>query len=296
MRRFRFGELPREFVIALLAGLFVVLAFAAVASEGLTHGTLYPQLSQWVEVLGGLCGAAALATAARRATGRDRRAWALLTGTIVCWTLGTTVYAVRGLAFGRFEANHLYADVFYLCAVPLAFLGFRQFPTDRGPISGRLRPTLDALIVATSGAFVSWDVAFSTIVAHREQGLAGWLSLLYPATDLILCTFGVLIAARAPVERRISISLLAAAMFAFAISDSSGVTLQSLGLYHIGGLSDLGWLAGLLLGSLVCARLRLRRTSLSSGWGQPRPTPNGARPCCRTCWSAQPLPWAPATS
>jgi diguanylate cyclase (GGDEF)-like protein len=260
VRSVRFGDIPREFMITLLAGLVVVLAFVSVASRGLTHGDIFPELSQLVEVTAGLLALIALSTAARRASGRERRAWAFLTATIAFWTLGTAVYAARGLLLHHYEGNHLSAEAFFLCALPTAFLGFWQFPADRGPISGRLRPTLDALIVASSGAFVSWDVALNTIVSHRDDGITGWLTLLYPISDLILCTFAVLIAARAPANRRISISLLAAAMFAFGVADSSGVTLQSLGLYHIGGLSDVGWMIGLTLGSL---------SALSYGYERP---------------------------
>ena len=51
MRRVRFGDVPREFVVALLAGLLVVLAFVAVAAEGLVHGSVYPRLAQLLEVV-----------------------------------------------------------------------------------------------------------------------------------------------------------------------------------------------------------------------------------------------------
>ena len=266
MRVVRFGDLPREFVSTSLLGLFVVPVFAVVAARGLNHGALWPQLAQVLEVVTAAATVAALATAARRAEGRERQAWSLLAATIAFWMIGTGVYAVRGLLFDSFEGNHLSAEVFYLCAVVTAFVGFTRFPGEGGPLAGRLRQTLDALTVASSALFVSWDVALHTIVKHRADGFGGWVNLLYPLTDLALCTFAVLIAARAPVNRRISISLLAAGMFAFAVADSSGVTLEALNRYHVGGISDVGWVVGMVLGSLA---------ALGYGY-QPRETAPGA--------------------
>jgi diguanylate cyclase len=250
VRSVRFGDWPREILLTLLAGLLVVPAFILVASYGLSDGSAYPRLSQLLEVVAAAGCIATLATASRRASGRDRRAWTLLTGAIVCWLLGTSVYMVRGFLYNRYEGDHLYAEVFYLCALPLAFAGFWHFPADQGPMRDRLRQTLDAVTVATSGLFVSWDVALHIIVRHRESGAAGWLTLLYPISDLALCTFAVLIAARTPANRRLSISILAACMFSFAIADSSGVTLEALKRYHVGDISDAGWVVGLVLGSL----------------------------------------------
>ncbi|BEP16240.1 hypothetical protein acdb102_45510 [Acidothermaceae bacterium B102] len=280
MRSVRLGELPREFVVTLLVGLLGVLAFVAAASQGLLHGSAYPRVAQLIEVLAALGCIAALVTAARRAHGRERRAWSLLAACITFWCLGTSVYLLRGLLLDTYEGNHLSAEAFYVCAIPLAFAGFWHFPSEAGPISGRLRPTLDALIVATSGLFVSWDVALHTIVKHREHGFGGWLSLVYPVVDLGLCTFGVLIAARTPANRRHSIAILAAAMFSFAIADSSGVTLEALNLYHVGGLSDVGWMIGLLLGAL---------SALS--YGHDRPAPVG-RAATNAEWRSALLPYA----
>ncbi|MDX6257580.1 MAG: hypothetical protein QOJ11_3914 [Frankiales bacterium] len=250
MRIVRFGDLPREFIATLLAGLVGVPAFFYVAAHGVDHGLIWPHLSQLLEVAAASGCVAALVTAARRATGRERQAWSLLAGSIGFWLVGTSCYAVRGFLFDRFEGGPLSVDVFFLCAIPCAFVGFTRFPVDHGQLSGRLRQTLDAMTVACSALFVSWDVALHTIIKHRDSGLTGWLTLLYPLTDLALCTYAVLIAARAPANRRISISLLAAGMFSFAVADSSGVTLAVLERYHVGGLSDLGWIVGLTLGSL----------------------------------------------
>ena len=260
MRVVRFADLPREFLATLLAGVIGVPAFLFTSSYGLSHGPIWPQLSQLIEIIAAIGAIVALATAARRSEGRDRQAWAALTATIVFWLVGTGVYTVRGFLLDRFEGDHLAAEVFFLCALPLAFLGFSRFPKDRGPLSGRLRQTLDALTVASSALFVSWDVALHTIVRHRESGVTGWLTLLYPLTDLALCTFAVLIAAQAPVHRRISIALLAAGMFSFAVADSGGVTLEALNRYHVGGSTDVGWIVGLALGSL---------SALSYGYERP---------------------------
>jgi diguanylate cyclase (GGDEF)-like protein len=279
VRIVRFSDLPREFLATLLAGVVVVPAFLVVASHGVDHGTLWPQLSQLIEVCAAIGAIAALTAATRRAGGRDRQAWLALTATLVFWLLGTSVYLVRGILFERFEGDHLSAEMFYMCALPLAFIGFSRFPADRSPLSGRLRQTLDALTVASSALFVSWDVALHTIVRHRESGATGWLTLLYPITDLALCTFAVLIAARAPVDRRLSISLLAAGMFSFAVADSAGVTLEALGRYHVGGITDVGWILGLTLGAL---------SALSYDYQQPEQTgtvPHGAE------WRAALLPY-----
>jgi diguanylate cyclase (GGDEF)-like protein len=250
VRVVRFGDLPREFLATLLGGVVCVPAFLFTASHGVDHGTLWPHLSELIELCAAAAAIVALSAATRRARGRDRQAWLALTATLVFWFLGTAVYTVRGFLFNRFEGQHLSAEVFYLCALPLAFVGFALFPADHGPLSGRLRQTLDALTVASSALFVSWDTALHTIVRHRASGVTGWLTLLYPITDLALCTFAVLIAARAPVNRRISISLLAAGMFSFALADSGGVTLEALHRYHVGGVTDIGWVLGLTLGSL----------------------------------------------
>jgi diguanylate cyclase (GGDEF)-like protein len=275
----RFADLPREFVATLVAGLLAVPAFLYVAGHGVDHGLIWPHLAQLLEVGAASGCLVALVVAARRATGRERQAWSLLAATIGLWLVGTSVYAVRAFLFDRFEGGQLPAEVFYICAIPCAFVGFSRFPVDRGPLSGRLRQTLDAMTVASSGLFVSWDVALHTIMRHRQPGPAGWLTLLYPVTDLALCTFAVLIAARAPANRRVAISLLAAGMFSFAVADSSGVTLEALHRYHVGGLSDVGWIIGLSLGAL---------SALCYGYEDGRPT---ARALAAAEWRSALLPY-----
>jgi diguanylate cyclase len=257
-------RLPREFVATLLVGLVAVAAFLFVSSRGLTDGAVYPHLAQLLEVLAAAGTVLAMATATRRAVGRDRDAWLFLTATLAFWLAGTAVYLLRGYAFDRFEGSHPSAQIFFLAALPCACVGFSRFPAENGPFPGRLRQTMDALTVASCALFVSWDAALHTIVQNRPDGVGGWVTLLYPITDLALCTFAVLIAARAPANRRISISLLAAGMFSIAIANSSGATLQSLGRYHIGSVSDVGWMLGLLFGSLSALSYGYQRSTPSA--------------------------------
>ncbi|MFL6139985.1 MAG: putative bifunctional diguanylate cyclase/phosphodiesterase [Frankiaceae bacterium] len=237
------------------------LAAAALVAPGFLAGSLLlpagslglKALDHGLLLAGGCVAVLACWRVVRSTEGRDRRAWVLLATSLSCWLAGTFDYAVRDFLVSPSQLGAIDGEACYLLAVLLAFAAFPRFTREPAAFSTWGRRMLDALTVVSAASFVTWDVALRVILRHHAPELAWWTAFLYPLGDLVLVSFSVLVAAAAPARRRVSLTLLACAIAAFALSDTGVATLRSMHRYHDGALTDVGWMVGCLLGAAAAS-------------------------------------------
>ncbi len=186
-----------------------------------------------------------------------RRAWWLLGAAAVVWGLGRMVGTWGELV--RINTSPSFPtplDVGFLLAVPLAAAGVLAFPTAPIRALAQLRTLIDGLIIAGSLLFVSWVVVLGPLyrAAGSRPSLAVLVGLGYPAGDIVTGAIALSVLARTRGRSVVQLGMVTLAVFCLAVADSSFAYMSQKGTYHIGSLSDIGWLAGYLL--LLLAALR----------------------------------------
>jgi diguanylate cyclase (GGDEF)-like protein/PAS domain S-box-containing protein len=183
------------------------------------------------DTLAAVVAAAVCAIAAWRQQGRTRWAWALIGASALSWGLGQVVWS-----FG------------HLGAVPLAVASVLCFPSAPGRATSLLRTVLDALLIAGSLFIISWATVLGAVYRASSGGLSAHLiSLAYPAGDIIIGTIVLIVASRAPRDKRLPFLLLAGGLIANLLADSGFAYLSTTNAYGSGNATDTGWFAGYLL-------------------------------------------------
>ena len=199
------------------------------------------------QLLAPLFAAGACFWAARR-TAASCTAWAFLGASSFSWGMGQAVWCYYDLIRGVAVPFPSLADAGYLTAVPLAVVGLLAFPSNLRRVTSRLGALLDGILIAGSLLFLSWATVLGPIYESNKGGiLKQFLSMAYPASDVVLVSLVVVLAVHTGRSRRGSLSLVMVGIVAFAISDSSFAYFTEVNSYGIGNVLDTGWVAGYLL-------------------------------------------------
>jgi diguanylate cyclase (GGDEF)-like protein/PAS domain S-box-containing protein len=211
-----------------------------------------------------LAGAAAVARGRRE--GELRRFWRLLGAACLSWSAGMAVWTWYESLVGREVPFPSLADVGYLGFPAFGALALLSLPLTAQTLAGRLRVLLDGLIVALSLLLVSWIVVLEPVlVAGGDSVLAQWISVAYPASDVVVITIVVYTGLRARQSARrpsVSLSMVGWGLLAFAFSDSGFVYLTTSSDYSSGNLIDIGWFTGFAL--LLLAALRVKHVEAAA--------------------------------
>jgi signal transduction histidine kinase len=248
------GAGPRWFGVAAVgAGALCLLhlVWMSLALGGSTATAWFDDLA----VLGAaLAGATCCAEAARRGSGRCRRAWALMTASALSWAAGQATWCWFELMQGRAVPFPSPADAGFLLAVPPALAAVLLL-AGHDRLAWRLRSVLDGLIVAVALLSVSWATVLGAV--HRAAGSSmpvTALALTHPVGDVAVGTMLVILVIRAPRRGRLPLILLALGLSAAALADGAvayGTAATGLGR---GGVLDTGWVAAHLLLGLAALR------------------------------------------
>ena len=260
----------RRFRLAVLASAAAATAFAVWVGREVGG----PQVSSAVDDVGSVLAAwaAALAcfAAARRGpsglgrawTMSMRRAWWLLGLSAFAWGVGGVLWTWYQFGLGIEVPFPSWADVAYLSAMPLAAAGVLAFPTAPVLAAARLRTLLDGLLIAACLLAVSWgtigDMVYSATdltVAERAVGLA------YPLGDIVTGAIALAVLARSRGRGVVPLTLIAMAVLALAVADSTFLYLTQRDLYGNGNVLDTGWVVGYLL--LMLSALRPAEARIS---------------------------------
>ncbi len=237
----------RQFLVgSALAALFVLVFGLWIAlGVGGTHA------ADAVDDLGELVAAlvsAVLCAVAARWGGTSRASWALLSASSLSWGVGEALWSYDDLVRRVQVPFPSLADVGFLAAVPLACAALLLFPGSPRRATRRVQGLLDGCIIATSLLFASWATILGPLYRSHQGGpLKQVISLAYPASDVVMASLVVILVARAPHFRRMSLGLVMAGVVAFAVADSSFSYLTELNDYGNGNVLDTGWVAGYLL-------------------------------------------------
>jgi diguanylate cyclase (GGDEF)-like protein/PAS domain S-box-containing protein len=188
----------------------------------------------------GLSGAVAIGVGVRLHRPGQQLAWWLLSGALLAFITGDTLYNVMVDVLGMDNPFPSVADVFYLTMYPLVAAGLMLLV--RGRTSRRERGSLlDALIVTTGMGFLSWIFLIEPYVRDGTLGLLERVvSIAYPLGDvLVLAMLARLVGGggmRSPALRFLSLG--AAGLL---VSDVFYGLIQLHGTWATNGPVDLGW-------------------------------------------------------
>ena len=197
--------------------------------------------------------------AGRRVEGRMRRFWWLLAAAAGAWALAEMTWGFYDLVLGDDVPVVSWADVGYLCAIPLAIAALVSHPALRGGGTRKVRSVIDALTVAVALLFLSWTAVLGPLWKSSDLStLGGLVALTYPFGDVILVFFVVLAVRGMTRTDRLSLCCLLGGLLAMSLSDTLYAYLTGVNDYAVGGVLDVGWFAayvGIALSALL-ARAR----------------------------------------
>ena len=224
-----------------------------------------------------LAASSLMAVRARAASGRLRRARALLSASLLFATLGGVLALVLGMFSDGPVTAPSAADAVHFLYLPLCIAGVLSYPVSDDHPGSTARTLLDGLIAATA----LWFVTYTLLLAPAEvgEGLSalGTLTMLgYPASDVFVIAMAAGALHRVAPEARRELALNAAGVSLYAVSDIAYTVLAARGSYT----SD-SWVAALAEAGLVLLVLSVLR---------PRPVPLGAPAWVRSVSAA---PYAP---
>jgi diguanylate cyclase (GGDEF)-like protein len=234
-----------------LGSSLALLAFLLARPVGDDAVKLVANLAQ---LLAPVVAAASCAVAAVSATGRTRRAWALLAASAGSWAVGQATWvwyehvAQRELPFPSL------ADLGYLAAIPLAAAAMLAFPGRAERAVLQLRSLLDGAVIATSLLYTSWAVVLGPVFRAGHTGLMGQaIALAYPLGDVVLVTVVFVVVARIRVGGA-PVLLLGAGLVGLAVADTGFAYLTQAASYRTGVPTDVGWFLGYLLVAAAARR------------------------------------------
>jgi diguanylate cyclase len=234
----------------------------------------------------GLLGFASFATvcaglAARKARGRQRRAWVFLTVGAGGWMIALVMSIYDEVGSGIDEAPFPWVFGYLL---PIAgCVALVSFPVGyEGQSQARL--VLDALIVEGSVFIVAWAVVLDRVYAEtRANHVTLSLSLALAVAATATFTAAVLVLARARTRQRLTLRLLTAGLALMAVSDAASVGLIAHRAYARADLLAVGWAVAMLLVGLAAL------SSLRASPPTPAAAPAAVLPAPAQMW----LPYVP---
>jgi len=195
--------------------------------------------------------------AARRHTGRTKRAWILLAAGMTSWGLGEAVWSYYELGLHKQPFPSL-ADAGYLMLIPFMAFALLSLPMAPRNAVARGRVFLDGMIIATSLFGLSWATTLGAVFAKGGNSiLENVLSLAYPFGDIVLIGLVLFVGSRAARLSRSSIGFIGAGILSISISDSLFTYFtykNAFGSDMASDLVGLGWMAGWLLIGLGALR------------------------------------------
>jgi PAS domain S-box-containing protein len=237
-------------VIGAVVAVYTVATTLRLGGEALTVA-----VEDYGQALAALVAASACAFAAWRAPAGSRLGWALLSVSASCWALGELAWAYQEVNLGRNVPFPSPADAGFLTAIPFAQVALLVFPFGPRTAMGRLRATLDGLVIATSLLYVAWSLGLGNLESQaRVSTLAGSLVVMYPGGDILLLSLAAMSLRRAGVQRPLVLGL-GAAFASLLVADAAYAYTMLHGEYGaLGTVFDAGWIVGYLLLALLALR------------------------------------------
>ena len=181
--------------------------------------------------------------------GRFRRAWLVIGAGVILLGLGEILWEYYVL-IGVDAPYPGVADVFFLSAYPVMFVGVLLLPQVRPRRWARIRLGLDVAAGTVAIAAIVWAAYLADAIAlDPEAGVLGnMITVAYPIMDLgLLVAVLILSTRRSPYQFAGQLIALAMAMLATAMADLIYMFEVGAGTYRDGSALDALWLAGYVL-------------------------------------------------
>src|SRR4051794_10627038 len=180
--------------------------------------------------------------------GRTRTSWLLIAGGTGGWAVGEAIWTYYEVLIGRETPFPSLADVGFLLFPILGLAGLLVRPSAAFAGQGRIRVTLDAVLIAASLLIVSWGTALGEVYrVGGDSTFAAVVSLAYPGSDLVLLTVTVVVVSYARTGARRGLWWITAGLVALSVGDSGFAYLTATDNYSGVNLVDGGWVAGFLI-------------------------------------------------
>jgi hypothetical protein len=204
------------------------------------------------EALAAAIASAACAWASRRAQGRNRLGWALMSASAGLWSAGQVVWSIYEVVLGQQVPQPGLVDVGFLSAVPFAVVGIRAFWGNARGTSARWRVWFDGVIVAIALTSTAWGFGLRLVwEADGDLGSKAY-ALSYPVGDILIGTVLILAIRRAAGQQKGRMAFLLGGVAAYSIADSAFAYLTAQNAYGaVGSVLNTGWFAGFLLIALA---------------------------------------------
>jgi hypothetical protein len=245
----------RQRIFAAAAAVVAVssIAYALILKFGFFGDQAVTAIDDIGEAVAAGIASAACAWAARRATGKDRLGWLLMSISTGLWALGEVVWAYYEVGLKVTVPYPSLADAGFLSAVPFAFAGIRAFWSDaaRGT-SARWRVWFDGVIVALALTSTAWAFGLREVYQSGSPWSTKVFDLAYPVGDVLVGTMLILAIRRATHQHTSRMALLLAGVAAYSVADSAFAYLSAQGVYaSVGSVLNTGWFAGFLMIALA---------------------------------------------
>ncbi|HET7420784.1 MAG TPA: hypothetical protein VFL27_10415 [Candidatus Dormibacteraeota bacterium] len=204
------------------------------------------------EALSAAIACAACAWAARRAQGRNRLGWTLMSISTGLWSAGQVTWTVYEVVLGQQVPQPGLVDIGFLSAVPFAVAGIRAFWGSARGTSARWRVWFDGLIVAIALTSTAWGFGLKLVWEADGDLASKAYGLSYPVGDIIVGTVLILAIRRAAGQQKGRMAFLLCGVAAYSIADSAFAYLTAQNAYgSVGSVLNTGWFAGFLLIALA---------------------------------------------
>ena len=204
------------------------------------------------EALAAAIASAACAWAARRAQGRNRLGWALMSASAGLWSAGQVVWSVYEVVLGQQVPQPGLVDIGFLSAVPFAVAGIRAFWGSARGTSARWRVWFDGLIVVIALTSTAWGFGLRLVWEADGDLASKAYALSYPVGDILIGTVLILAIRRAAGQQKGRMAFLLCGVAAYSIADSAFAYLMAQNAYGaVGSVLNTGWFAGFLLIALA---------------------------------------------
>ena len=202
---------------------------------------LLPQYHVYLWGLLGMGSAAAIVVGVIRNRPAHRLAWLCVALAVTTFAAGDITYDVLTEFLHQSNPFPSVADAFYIATVPLLVAGLAAMVWTRRRRDGDTGAMLDALIITSGCAVLSWIYLIQPYVRAVDINLFSKLtSIAYPLGDiLILCVLVRLVFGGG--TRNMSVRFLTVGALGLLVADCAYGWIQLHGSWKVGGPTDLGW-------------------------------------------------------
>ena len=202
---------------------------------------LLPRYHVYLWGLLGVGAAAAVVTGIVRNRPAHPIAWLCVALALTTFASGDITYDVETEFFHQVNPFPSLADIFYLATVPLIAVGLIMMVRARRRREGDTGATLDALIITSGCAVLSWIFLIQPYVdAKNITTFSEVVSIFYPLGDILILGVLVRLVFGGGI-RNPSVRLLAVGAVGLLVADCIYGWIQLHGSWRVDGPTDMGW-------------------------------------------------------